>query len=144
MLSLILLALAFWLVAAAAGAMLLFAALVTPVIFRTLDAETARRLTRALFPVYYLALGVVCLLAAAAAAGAGRTDAALVLAVLAAAFAYARQSMTPRINALKDRALAGDEAAAADFDRAHRTSVMLNLMQLAALCAVAYGLAGGG
>lgn len=137
------LALAFWLVAAAAGAMLFFAAVVTPAIFRTLDGETARRLTRALFPVYYLVLGAACLAAAGAASVAGRMDAALVLAVVAAAFAYARQGMTPRINALKDRALAGDETAAADFDRAHRTSVMLNLMQLAALCAVAYGLARG-
>lgn len=139
---LILIPLAFWLSAAIAGAMLFLMA-ATPVIFRTLAAEEARRLTRALFPVYHLALGAAALLAAGLSALGGRVDAAIVLALLAAGFAYARQSMLPRINALKDRALAGDETAQADFDRTHRMSVTLNMMQLLGFLAVAYGLVRG-
>ncbi len=143
MLGSLLIPLAFWLCAASVGAMLFFAAAVTPVIFRTLASDQARQLTRALFPVYYLALGGAALLAGLAAALGGRADAGLVLALLAIGFAYARFSMLPRVNALKDRALAGDEAAEADFDRAHRMSVTLNFMQMIGFLAVAYGLARG-
>jgi hypothetical protein len=135
--------LAFWLTAAIAGAMLFFGAVIAPLIFRTLAEEDARRLTRAIFPRYYLVLAGASLLAAVCAGVGGRLDGALVIAVVGAGFLYARQSMTPRINALKDRALAGDEAAEADFDRTHRMSVTLNMVQLAAFAAIAYGLARG-
>jgi hypothetical protein len=127
-----------------AGVMLFFAALVTPQAFRTLGPDAARAYTRALFPFYYAALGAAGFLAALLAALGGRSDAAIVIAVVSAAFIYARQSMTPRINALKDRALAGDEEAADAFATTHRMSVALNLMQLVALIAVAYGVARGG
>ncbi len=129
--------------AALAGAMLIFAAVITPAVFRTLEPAPARLLMRAVFPRYYISLGAGALLAATAAALSGRVDAGLVLGVVAAAFAYARFSLLPRVNALKDRALEGDETAAFDFDRAHRMSLALNAMQLFALLAVAYGLARG-
>jgi hypothetical protein len=137
------LALAFWLLAAMAGVMLFFAAVVTPQAFRTLAPEAARGFTRAVFPHYYAALAAMGFLAAGSAALGGRGDGAIVLAVVAGAFLYARQSMMPRINALKDAQLAGDEAAGDEFSRVHRMSVALNMMQLLAVVAVAYGLARG-
>jgi hypothetical protein len=41
--------------------------------------------------------------------------------------------LVPKINALRDRQLAGDEAAGRAFDRAHRLSVGVNFVQLGAL-----------
>jgi hypothetical protein len=139
----ILVSLAFWLVAAATGVMLVFAAVIAPTVFRTLPPEGARLTMRALFPRYHAALIAALALAAVLAAMSGRVDAGLVLGVIVASFIWARQSLTPRVNALKDRALAGDDIAEADFDRAHRLSVSLNLMQMLALVAVAYGLVRG-
>jgi hypothetical protein len=143
MLATIFIPLAFWLTAAIAGAMLFFGAVIAPLIFKTLAEEDARRLTRAIFPRYYLVLAVASGLAAVCAGVGGRLDGAVVIAVVGAGFIYARESMTPRINALKDRALAGDEAAEADFDRTHRMSVTLNMVQLLAFLAIGYGLVRG-
>jgi hypothetical protein len=143
MLSALLIAIAFWLCAALTGAMLFFGAVIAPAVFRTLGEAEARALMRVIFPRYYLVLGAVCLGAALVAAVGGRFDAGLVLCVVAAGFGYARQSMLPRLNAMKDKALTGDEQAETDFERAHRMSTTLNMVQLLALLAVAYGLARG-
>lgn len=135
--------LAFWLVSAIAGAMLFFGAVIAPAIFRTLPEDMARTLMRVVLPRYYLTLGVAGLVASAMAAAGGQQEAALVLLIVSAGFAYARLSILPRVNLLKDKAIAGDETAQVDFDRTHRTSTMLNMAQLAAFLAVAYGLVRG-
>jgi hypothetical protein len=139
----LLVSLAFLLAGLLMGAMLFFGIGVAPVIARTLGQAEARLLLRALFPRYYLILGagtallvVLCLLDA-------RWDAAALAALIAAGFAYARQSLMPRINALRDRALAGDAEAQAGFDQAHRHSVRLNMVQVVALAAIAYRLVTG-
>ena len=46
---------------------------------------------------------------------------------------WVRQSLVPRINALRDAELGGDDAAGARFARLHRLSVVINMIQLAAL-----------
>jgi hypothetical protein len=88
-----------------------------------------------MFPRYYLVFAVMSALAAFTAIMAERWLAAPVLVVVAAGFVYARFRLMPRINDLRDRALAGDAQAEAGFDRAHRLSVRLNMGQLAALLA---------
>jgi hypothetical protein len=52
------------------------------------------------------------------------------MAVVAGLTFWLRQSLMPRINALSDRAKAGEAAAKRAFDRAHRLSVILNLLQM--------------
>jgi hypothetical protein len=117
------------------GGMAFFAAVVAPVTFTRLPPEMAGRFVRGLFPVYYLwvmgtaAAGAVALLPL-------RVADALVLAAIAASTAWLRQSLMPRINALSDAAQAGDAAAQAGFDRAHRLSVVVNLVQMAAAAGV--------
>jgi hypothetical protein len=41
--------------------------------------------------------------------------------------------LVPRINQLRDEELAGDETAGAQFAKLHRLSVIINMVQLAAL-----------
>lgn len=111
------------------GGMAFFAAVVAPVTFTRLPPEVAGRFVRGLFPVYYLwvlgtsAAGAVALLPL-------RAVDALVLAAIAGTTIWLRQSLMPRINALSDAAQAGDAAARAGFDRAHRLSVIVNVVQM--------------
>jgi hypothetical protein len=117
------------------GGMAFFAAVVAPVVFTRLPPEMAGRFVRGMFPVYYLwvlgtaAAGAVALLPLRVADG-------LVLAAIAGSTAWLRQVLMPRINALSDAAQAGDVAAKAAFDRAHRLSVMVNVAQMAVAAVV--------
>lgn len=133
--------LAFALAMVVLGGMLFFLAVIAPTVFRTFDGENAARFVRAMFPLYYLVLGGVSALAALLAALGGRGTAAMLLALIAGGFAAARWGLMPRINALRDRANAGDEAAGPRFHALHRASVGLNAAQMAGLIAVAMLLA---
>jgi len=111
------------------GAMGFFAAGVAPIVFRVLDAEAGGRFLRALFPIYYLWLLATSAAAATALVPLSPVDAGM-MAVVAGLTFWLRQSLMPRINALSDRAKAGEAAAKRAFDRAHRLSVILNLLQM--------------
>lgn len=120
------------------GGMLFFAVLFAPLVFIRLDAQTAGRFIRQVFPAYYLAMGAVSLVAAAALLWA-RPDAALAagaMLAVCAGFWFARQVLMPRVNQARDASLAGDAAAGVRFDRLHRTSVVINGIQLLVVAAV--------
>ena len=120
------------------GGMVFFAALVAPLVFRVLPAEHGGRFIRALFPRYYIWVGGTAAAAAVALFPVSYLAAGLMTAV-AAMTVWLRQSLMPRINALSDRAKAGDTAAQAPFDRAHRLSVVANVLQMAVAIAVLAG-----
>jgi hypothetical protein len=120
------------------GGMVFFAALVAPLVFRALPAEPAQRFLRALFPLYYLwVLG--CSAAAAVALFPLSKPDSGVMAVVAALALWLRQALMPRVNALSDRARAGDAAAKRHFARTHRLSVFANLLQMLAAAVVLAG-----
>ena len=106
------------------GAMVFFAAVVTPTVFKALDEAGARSFLRTLFPRFYV-FGV-CLAALSATLALPRdpVPGALMLAV-ALGFIWSRQSLMPRVNAARDAQLAGDPAATKQFDRLHRLSVRI-------------------
>ena len=122
-----LLAMAAWL-----GAILFVSFGVAPVIFRVLEAPSAAKFVRALFPRYY-AWGATCgAIALPALLGVPLSFPehrgpwvgvqALLLLVGTLAMMYCGQSLTPAINAARD---AGPEEKAR-FERLHRRSVQLN------------------
>ncbi len=131
----------FALACATLGGMLFFAGGVAPQVFRALPAAEGGRFLRRLFPVYYLVFGAATALAALVAGAGGLWREAALLALVAGGFAVARQGLMPRINALRDRALAGEAEAHGAFEALHRTSVWLNGFQLLALIAIAVLLA---
>jgi len=106
------------------GGMTFFMALFAPLVFRHLPRETAAAFMRALFPVYFLVMGVVSLVPALAlfpiAAYRGEATA---LAVVAALFFAARFLLLPALNRSRD---AGQDGRAASL---HRTSVLIHLLQ---------------
>ncbi|MEM6712843.1 MAG: DUF4149 domain-containing protein [Pseudomonadota bacterium] len=122
------------------GAMAYFGAGVAPVVFRTLGEEKAGPVVRAMFPVYYLVLGITTLLAAIP-AFLVNVAAGIVLIVVAGGFAFARQIMMPRINALRDEMNRGSTVATSAFDALHSWSVRMNMLQLIILLIVFWFLA---
>lgn len=120
------------------GGMVFFAALVAPLVFRVLPAEQGGRFIRALFPRYYVWVGGTAAVAAVAIFPLSSIASGLMMAVAALAV-WLRQSLMPRINALSDRAKAGDTEAGKAFDRAHRLSVIANVLQMAVAAVVLAG-----
>ena len=111
------------------GGMGFFAAVLAPLIFTALPSDAAGPFVRRVFPAYYLwvigaaAVGALALLPL-------RLPDAVGLGLVAASTVWLRQGLMPRINALSDRAQAGDAAAKAGFARAHQLSVLVNVAQM--------------
>ncbi len=116
-------------VASLLGGMVFFSAVMAPLVFTKLEAETAARFIREVFPRYYVYVGLLSAVAALALAAHRPWD-ALAMALVAGAAAVSRQMLMPRINALRDRELAGDAAAAPRFAALHRATVVINVVQL--------------
>ena len=123
------------------GGMVFFAALVAPIVFRVLSAEQGGVFIRALFPRYYVWVLGCSAAAAVALFPLSKPDSGLMAAVAGLAW-WLRQVLMPRINALSDRAKAGDAAAQRGFDRGHKLSVIANLLQMVAAAVVLAGFVG--
>jgi hypothetical protein len=111
------------------GSMAFFSLVVAPLVFVTLEAPTAGRLIRALFPWYYLTIVLLSLLAAGVLAPSRPVDASLA-GLMALAALSARQILMPRINHYRDRMVGGAPGAETTFARLHRLSVWVNAAQL--------------
>lgn len=118
------------------GAMLFFAAVVAPSVFRFLEGEAAGRFLRGFFPVYYITGLVVAGVAVPLAIWEGGFLAAGVLAVVACGFALSRFVLVARINIARDAELAGEAGAGRRFRWLHRASVLINLVQMLLLLGV--------
>jgi hypothetical protein len=113
------------------GAMVFFSACVAPLVFMRLPPDIAGRFIRALFPWYYGFGFIGSSVAALLCAGTASTAAGFAFAT-ALGFLLARQVLMPAINAARDAAMA-DPAAARRFERLHRASVAVNLVQVVLL-----------
>lgn len=122
------------------GAMLYFGAGVAPLVHRVLESDEATKLTRAMFPVYYLVLAIASGLAAVVAflinAAAG-----IVLLVIAGGFVFARQAIVPQLNALRGEVERGSVSSRGRYDAMHAWSVRMNMLQLFVLLVVFWFLA---
>ena len=117
------------------GGMVFFAVVMAPLIFTRLPPGQAGPFIRQVFPVYYLWLLATAGIAALALIP-HRPAEALAMAAVAVLALWLRQALMPRINRLSDAAQAGDAAAKPRFERAHRLSVLLNFLQIAAAAVV--------
>ena len=125
-------------VAGVFGAMVFFAFVYAPLVFIKLSTEAGGRFIREVFPVYYVAMCAVSLVAAAllAFASAARGADALAMACIGIVFFLARFALLPIINRNRDAGQAGDLAAKKRFDLLHRVSVIVNLVQMLAVLVV--------
>ena len=120
------------------GAMVFFAAVVTPVAFKSLDGRSRTAFLQLLFPIYYRSL-------AAASAFAGlaiyyRTE-AFWLWGNAAAFMAANLLLRPRIEARRAGRERGDEEDTRAFRRLHTLAMLWNMLQMLVTLVVFFRLA---
>lgn len=114
------------------GGMTFFSAVVAPLVFAKLPAETAGSFIRSVFPWYYLTMGTTTLIAfllLLLSSGERHGWATLFAGIALAGFVFARQVLMPVINRARDAELAGDTAAGRRFRRLHGLSVLLNAAQ---------------
>ncbi len=122
------------------GGMAFFSFVMAPLVFRQLEREQAAEFMRAAFPRYYAAMGL-CALVAALLAATDDTLSSAIMAGVAVAFAALRAFLLPAVNRHRAGRAAGDEAASRAFSRLHGFSMVVNLVQLAAVAVVVLRLA---
>ena len=120
------------LAAAAFGSMLLFMLCFAPVKFSALEQPQASQLMRHLFTRYYFTLSIISVLAAGFLVPGGNFG--LEIAIFVGCVGVLRHILLPRMEALRE----ADQIA---FNRLHRTSVVGNLAQFAAVTIALIGLA---
>ncbi len=109
------------------GAMLFFAAVVTPVAFRALEAEARGAFLQEIFPLYFRSLAVLETLAGVFIIY--RPEGWILLAV-AAGFVFADQVLRPQIDKHRAGRYKGETEATKKFRQWHRLSVGINLLQM--------------
>jgi hypothetical protein len=115
------------------GAMLFFPSVVAPVVFTSLPEAQAGAFLRSMFPRYYgfmIALSLIAALLFLVANDESAYQAAIVCLFIGVSTLWVRQWLLPRINAARDAQLAGDTEAGRRFDRDHKLSVGINMLQL--------------
>lgn len=112
------------------GSMLFFVAIIAPSIFKALDSDNALKLTRAIFPRFYL-WGIGLSMAAIISAAITGSKLFFPLLIIVAGFIYSRQILSPKIIRAKDQLMAsksqGDETT---YKSLHKKSVMINVIQM--------------
>ena len=121
------------------GGMLFFPSVVAPVVFASLPEAQAGAFLRAMFPRYYVFMIILSLAAAVmfqlSQGAVVSVEAVVCLSVTVSTF-WVRQRLLPRINTARDAQLAGDVKASEAFDRGHKLSVVINIVQLVLLVAL--------
>lgn len=118
-------------IAATIGAMLFFSICIAPLVFIRLEAQIAARFIRAVFPWYY-AFGLLTSGLAAALCATHAPIASGLAFTVCLGFLLARQVLMPAINAARDASMS-DPTLAQRFERLHRTSVAINVVQIVLL-----------
>ena len=123
------------------GAMLFFPSVVAPVIFPSLPEAQAGAFLRSMFPRYYafmIALSLIAALLFLVGSNQSALLATLVCLFVGVSTLWVRQWLLPRINAARDVQLAGDTEAGRRFDRDHKLSVGINMLQLVLLVGIQF------
>ena len=123
------------------GGMLFFPIVVAPIVFTSLPEVEAGQFLRSMFPRYYVFMITLSALAFAlyqGCVGLVLSVPATVCLAVALSTLWVRQSLVPRINDARDAQLAGDAAAGTRFDRGHKLSVLINMLQLIGLLVILF------
>ena len=123
------------------GAMLFFPSVVAPVVFTSLPEAQAGAFLRSMFPRYYafmIALSLIAALFFWVVSDESAYQAATVCLLVGVSTLWVRQWLMPRINTARDAQLAGDTEAGRRFDRDHKLSVGINMVQLVLLVGIQF------
>ena len=119
------------------GSMAFFSCVIAPLVFIELDAATAGRFIRRLFPWYYAVIATLSLIATLSFAATLPVD-AITMGLVFIGACVSRQILMPRINRQSDALAQGDISAQVSFDRLHRISVIINAAQMIAVFCILF------
>jgi len=123
------------------GAMLFFPSVVAPVVFTSLPEAQAGAFLRSMFPRYYafmIGLSLIAALLFLVGSDQSAFLPTLVCLFVGVSTLWVRQWLLPRINAARDAQLAGNVEAGRRFDRDHKLSVGINMLQLVLLVGIQF------
>ena len=123
------------------GAMLFFPSVVAPVVFTSLPEAQAGAFLRSMFPRYYafmIALSLIAALLFLVGSNQSAFLATLVCLLVGVSTLWVRQWLLPRSDAARDAQLAGNVEAGRRFDRDHKLSVGINMVQLVLLVGIQF------
>ena len=123
------------------GGMLCVLIVVAPIVFTSLPEVEAGQFLRSMFPRYYVFIITLSALAFAlyqGGVGLVLSVPATVCSAVALSTLWVRQSLVPRIKDARDAQFAGDAAAGTRFDRVHKLSVLINMVQLVGLLVILF------
>ncbi len=119
------------------GSMAFFSCVVAPLVFIELDAATAGRFIRRLFPWYYAVIATLSLIATLSFAATLPVD-AITMGLVFIGACVSREILMPRINRQSDAVAQGDISVQGSFDRLHRISVIINAAQMIAVFCILF------
>ena len=123
------------------GAMLFFPSVVAPVVFTSLPEAQAGAFLRSMFPRYYafmIALSLIAALLFLVVSDESAYQAAIVCLLVGVSRLWLIMWLMARINRARDAQLAGDTEAGRRFDRDHKLSVGINMVQLVLLVGIQF------
>ena len=114
------------------GALVFFASIVSPTVFKSIPLEQGSKFLRALFPKLFLFGSAISLISSLIAYNINFVVSILLI-TSASLFVINRNVLTPKINDYRDKELEGNKEAGKIFSKLHHISVGLFLTNLALL-----------
>ena len=112
------------------GFMIFFPIVVAPSIFKNLNEKQSSLFLRSFFPKYYLFGIIVTLIGIIISALEKDFVIILGFSLIFLGFVFSRQYLTPLINKAKDEIIKSDDLSKVKFERLHRFSVIINILQI--------------
>ena len=112
------------------GFMIFFPIVVAPSIFQNFNEKQSSVFLRSFFPKYYLFGIIITLIGIIISALEKDFIIILSLSFIFLGFVFSRQYLTPLINKAKDEITKSDNLSKVKFERLHRFSVIINILQI--------------
>ena len=112
------------------GFMIFFPIVVAPSVFKNFNEKQSSVFLRSFFPKYYLFGIIVTLIGIISSALEKDFVIILGFSLIFLGFVFSRQYLTPLINKAKDKIIKSDDLSKAKFERLHRFSVIINILQI--------------
>ena len=112
------------------GFMIFFPIVVAPSVFKNFNEKQSSVFLRSFFPKYYLFGIIITLIGIIISALEKDFIIILSLSFIFLGFVFSRQYLTPLINKAKDEITKSDNLSKVKFERLHRFSVIINILQI--------------
>lgn len=112
------------------GFMIFFPIVVAPSVFKNLNEKQSSIFLRSFFPKYYLFGIIITTIGIFISALEKDFKIIFCFSLIFIGFFFSRQYLTPLINKAKDKIIKSDELSKVKFERLHRFSVIINILQI--------------